>query len=115
MNPIKIFGVFYFCFLFGHAGLTQIPQEKNIRLEKGVALFNRALQKVFIHPDQLDEENKNMCRAYIKDLQEKFEEDFVDVQFERAFLSSPVTNYFRPLFIYPDGSTYALPGFKIMQ
>lgn len=115
MNLMKLLSILYFFLLLSQEGVAQKEQVNNSRLEKGVAVFNRALQRVFIHPDQLDKENKNLCRAYIKDLQQKFEEDFVDVQFERAFLSSDVTNYFRPIFIYPDGSTYSPPGFKIMQ
>lgn len=115
MNLMKLLGVLYFFLLLSQEGVAQKEQVNNRRLEKGVAVFNHALQRVFIHPGQLDKENKALCRAYIEDLQKKLKEDFVDVQFERAFLSSDVTNYFRPVFIYPDGSTYSLPGFKIMQ
>lgn len=115
MKYIRILSIICCLFLFSLASFGQTEYDKNIRLEKGITLFNMSLQKVFIHPDQLNDQNKKLCREYIQSLQEKFEEDFIEVQFEQAFRSSPVTHFFRPIFIYPNGQKYTLPGFQIMQ
>ena len=97
-----------FCF-------SQSAVKEDIRMQQAEKMFKNALVKHFIHPNQLEEESWAEYQLYIKNLLEKFEEDFVEIRLEKAFKSSDATNYFSPIFVYADGREFNLPAFKIMQ
>ena len=107
----------FFFTVLGFMALCTAQKSKvsPIRMQKAEMLFRETLIKYFIHPEQLDAQNWVNCQGSIKNLLDKFEEDFVDIRLEKAFKSSPVTYYFTPIFIYADGREFTLPAFKIMQ
>ena len=109
MRPIVFF--FFLASLFAFSQPADIEK----RVERGTELFRSTLIEHFIHPDQLDKQNWNLCKDMIRNLVEKREDEFIDIRIERAFLLSENTDVFRPIFIYADGQRYPMPAFKIMQ
>lgn len=114
MDMKKIFSTLILLCLTGFC-FGQQPIKEDIRLQRAEEFFKSALIKHFIHPKQLDKESWVECQSSIKNLVEKFEEDFVEIRIEKAFKSADVTNYFSAIFIYKDGREFVLPAFKIMQ
>ena len=110
----KIFSAFILFCLSGFC-LAQQPEKENLRLQQAEEFFKSALIQHFIHPKQLEKESWLECQASIENLVNKFEEDFVEIRIEKAFKSSDVTNYFRPIVVFEDGREFFLPAFKIMQ
>ena len=90
-------------------------QKRKFKATTGRRTFKSALIQHFIHPNQLEKESWLECQASIENLVNKFEEDFVEIRIEKAFKSSDVTNYFRPIVVFEDGREFFLPAFKIMQ
>lgn len=114
MNMKKTFSTLVLFCLTGFC-FAQHPVNDNLRIQQAEEFFKSALIKHFIHPKQLEEKSWIECQSSIKNLIEKFEEDFVEIRIEKAFKSADVTNYFSPIFIYEDGREFVLPAFKIMQ
>lgn len=110
----KIFSTLSLLCLTGFC-FAQQPAEESLRLKQAEAFFKSALIKHFIHPKQLEKKSWIECQSSIKNLVEKFEENFVEIRIEKAFKSADVTNYFNPVFVYEDGREFVLPAFKIMQ
>lgn len=114
MNMKKIFSTLSLLCLTGFC-FAQQPAEESLRLKQAEAFFKSALIKHFIHPNQLEQKSWRECQSSIKNLVEKFEDDFIEIRIEKAFNNADVTNYFSAIFIYEDGREFVLSAFKIMQ
>lgn len=111
---LRLFSSHILLFITGFC-FAQQAEEDSLRLQQAEEFFKSALIKHFIHPNQLEKESWLECQASIENLVNKFEEDFVEIRIEKAFKSSDVTNYFRPIVVFEDGREFFLPAFKIMQ
>lgn len=107
-SVIVMLGLTGFCF-------AQSPVKEELRMQQAEKMFKNTLIQYFIHPDQIEKESWVECRLFIKNLLEKYPEDFIAIKIEQAYKSADVTNYFSPIFIYADGKKFRLPAFKTMQ
>lgn len=111
---LRLFSSLTLLFITGFC-FAQQPEEDSLRLQRAEEFFKSALIKHFIHPNQLEQKSWRECQSSIKNLVEKFEDNFIEIRIEKAFNNADVTNYFSAIFIYEDGREFILPAFKIMQ
>lgn len=111
---LRLFSSLILLFITGFC-FAQQPEEDSLRLQRAEEFFKSALIKHFIHPNQLEQKSWRECQSSIKNLVEKFDDDFIEIRIEKAFNSADVTNYFSAILIYEGGREFILPAFKIMQ